>query len=163
MRWKEKNLDVLHAVRKSFIEAESSEKIQGALRSNVRTYVDEKFVTGNAVSYRRQNCKGWCGPTKVLGKEGQYVLIRHGGAFYRMYPCHLMKANKEFGSPKNEGNKTTKIEINEVLGEEEGHYNKSLHINSEKLKDHRKKKKPSRGKVVAEYRTRSGKWKSSLY
>ena len=45
------------------------------------------------------------GPAKVLGKEGQCVLIRHGGVFYWMLPCHLMKGNKELGSPRNEGNK----------------------------------------------------------
>ena len=43
------NLNVLHAVRKSFIEAESSEKIQIALRSYVRTYADEEFVTGDTL------------------------------------------------------------------------------------------------------------------
>ena len=42
-------------------------------------------------------------------------MIRHGGAFYRMHLCHLMKANKGFGSPNNGGNKTAKDEINEVL------------------------------------------------
>ena len=35
---------------------------------------------------------------KVLGKEGQCVLIRHGEAFYRIHPCHLIKPNKELGS-----------------------------------------------------------------
>ena len=82
---------------------------------DVKIYADEKFMTGDTVYYRRQNCKGWHSPAKVLGREGQYVLIRHGRAFYRMHPCHLMKANKEFGSPWNEGNKTAKKEINEVL------------------------------------------------
>ena len=52
------NLNALHAVRKSFIEAESSEKIQRALSSNVRTYENEEFVTGDIVYYRRQNYKG---------------------------------------------------------------------------------------------------------
>ena len=53
-----------------------------------------------------------------------------------------MNANEELGSLRNEGNKTAKNEINEVLGEEdEGLHNKSLHINREELKD--KSKKPS--------------------
>ena len=43
------NLNALHAARKSFIEAESSEKIWRALRFNVRTYADEEFVTGNTI------------------------------------------------------------------------------------------------------------------
>ena len=63
------NLNALYAARKSFIEAESSEKNWRAQRPNVRTYVDE-FVTGDTVYYRRQNCKGWRGPAKILGKEG---------------------------------------------------------------------------------------------
>ena len=110
------NLNALHAARKSFIEAESSKIIQRALRSNVR---DEEFVTSDTVYYRRLNCKGWCGPAKVLGKEGHFVLIRHDRAFYRIHPCQLMKVNKEFGSPRNEGNKTAKNEINGVLKEED--------------------------------------------
>ena len=108
-----------------------------------------KDLTGNTVDYRRQNWKGWHDPAKVLGKEGQCVLIRHGRAFNRMHPCHLMKANefgspkkagnKEMGSPRNEGYKTAKNEINEVLGEDEEQHNKSLHINKEELKDNSKK------------------------
>ena len=54
----------------------------------------------------------------------------------------LNEGNKEFGSPRNEGNKTAKSEINEVLEEKgEGQKNKSLHINGEELKDNSKKNK----------------------
>ena len=53
-----------------------------------------------------------------------------------------MKTNKEFGSPRNEGNETTKNEINEVLREEnEGQHNKILHIKREELIDNNKKNK----------------------
>ena len=107
------NLNALHAARKSFIEVESSEKIQRALRSNVRTYADKGFVTGDTVYYWRQNCKGWRGLTKVLGKEGQCVLISHGGAFYWRYLYPLMTANKELGSLRNEGNKELESPKNE--------------------------------------------------
>ena len=61
------NLNALHAIRKSFIEAESSGKIRRVLRSNIRIYANEEFVTGKAVYYRRQNCKRWHGPARVLG------------------------------------------------------------------------------------------------
>ena len=70
-------LNALHTARKSFIR--------------------------KAVYYRRQNSKEWHGPNKVLGKESHCVLIRHGRAFYREHPFHLMKAKKEFGSPRNKG------------------------------------------------------------
>ena len=58
-------------------------------------------MTGDTVCYRRQNCKGWHDPARVLGKEGQCVLIRYGEAFYWMHPCHLMKANKGIKETKN--------------------------------------------------------------
>ena len=38
-----------------------------------------------------KNFKGWKGPGVVLGQDGQFVLIRHGGAYYRVHPCQLMK------------------------------------------------------------------------
>ena len=70
------NLNGLHVVRKSFVEAESSAKIWRALRSHVRSYAAERFVTSESIYYLRQNYKGWCGPAKVLGKEDQCLLIR---------------------------------------------------------------------------------------
>lgn len=30
-------------------------------------------------------------PAVVLGKEGQTVLVRHGGTFYLVHPCQSMK------------------------------------------------------------------------
>ena len=72
-------------------------------------------MTGDCVYYRRQNCKVWCRPAKGLGKEGQYVLIRYGRAFYRMHPYHLMKVNEEFGGARNKENKISSNTINEVL------------------------------------------------
>lgn len=155
------NLNALHAVRKSFMEAESSERIRRALRYNVRTYADEGFVTGDCVYYRRQNYNGWRGPAKVLGKEGQYVLIRHGGAFFRMHPCHLMKVDKELQNPRNEENTNSSNEMNEVLEEEdEGQYNNNSISNRKEVKDN--SIKPSRNEVV-EYKLRgSDEWKKGM-
>ena len=54
------------------------------------------------------------------------------------------EGKKEFGSPKNEENKTAKNEMNEVFGEkDEGQHNKSFHINRKESKDN--SKKTSRG------------------
>ena len=82
-----------------------------------------------------------------MGKEGQCVLIRHGGTFYRMHSCLLMKVNKDFGNPRNEENKISSNEINEILAEEnKGQYNKSPSSKSEELKDNTEK--PCRNTVV---------------
>ena len=113
------NLNALHAARKNFMKAESRKKIQRALRSNVRTDAYEGFVTSRSVYYRRLNCKGWCGPAKIFVKKGLCVLIRHRGTFYKMQSYHLMRKNKEFGSPRNEENKISSNEINEVLDEDD--------------------------------------------
>ena len=112
------NLNALHAARKSFMNVESSKKIRRALKSNVRIYADDWIVTGDSVYEWRQNCQKWRRP--ILGKEGQCVLIRYAGAFYRMHPC------KGFGNPRNEEKKISSKEINEVLEEEDHHHHHVL-------------------------------------
>ena len=54
------------------------------------------------VYYRRKNFKGWKGPAVVLGVDGQFVLVRHGGAYYRIHPCQLMKINEKEMRLQNE-------------------------------------------------------------
>ena len=91
------NLNSMHRARENFIKAESSERIQRALRHKVRSYSDEIFENGDQVYYRWKETKGWRGPGIVLGKEGQYVLIRHASAYYHIHPCQLMKTNAQNG------------------------------------------------------------------
>ena len=85
------NLDAMHKARENFIRAESSERIRRALRHKVRSYSDQKYENGQQVFYKRKDTKGWKGPGVVLGQDGQYVLIRHASAYYRVHPCQLMK------------------------------------------------------------------------
>ena len=87
------NLNALHKARENFIKSESSERIKRALRHNVRTYVEVEFSPGEKVYYKRRTVKGWKGPAKVVGKETNFVLIRHGASYYRCHPCQLMKIN----------------------------------------------------------------------
>ena len=99
-----KNLEALHTARTKFIEAESSEKIKRALRKKVRSYADVKYENGDKVFYKRKGMKGWRGPANVLGYDGTVVLVRHGTAYYRCHPCHLLKvsqARKVNSSDKN--------------------------------------------------------------
>ena len=89
-----KNLIALHSARKNFVAAESSERIKRALTHQVRTYADEIYENGDAVFYRRKGYKGWKGPATVLGKDGQNILLRHGGGNYKVHPSHLMKKDR---------------------------------------------------------------------
>ena len=61
----------------------------------MRTYCEENYQNGDKVFYKKRSVKGWKGPATVLGKEGNFVLIRHDSAFYRCHPCHLMKATQQ--------------------------------------------------------------------
>ena len=89
------NLNALQDTRKDFIQAESRERIMQALGHNVRTYCGENYQNGDKVFCKRRAVKGWKGPAIVLGKEANFILIRHGGAFYKCHPCHLMKATQQ--------------------------------------------------------------------
>ena len=86
-----KNMKAKRKAGESYIQAESSERLRRALRHNVRTYADGRYCNGDKVCYRRKNFKGWKGLGVVLGQDGQYVLIRDGGAYYRVHPRQLMK------------------------------------------------------------------------
>ena len=70
---------------------ESRERIRRTLRHYLRKYADERYCNGDKVYYIRNNFKGWKGPGVVLGQDEQYVLVRHGGAYYRVHPCQFMK------------------------------------------------------------------------
>ena len=97
-----KKLEVLHNAQKNFIKAESSERIRRALCHQVRTYAEECYEPGEKVYYKRRKRKGWSGPAKVLGKESNFVLVRHGNAFCRCHPCQLLRVN-----PVKGGNEAT--------------------------------------------------------
>ena len=90
----------MHRARTAFIESESSERIRRALRHNIRTYANETYQSGDMVYYRRKGYKGWKGPGKVIGKDGQTVLIKHGSTYYRVHPCQIMKKRTAHGQVK---------------------------------------------------------------
>ncbi len=85
----------MHKARENYVKAEASDKIMNSLRHKVRSYAEEEYECGEKVLYQAsRGRKGWRGPATVLGKEGNYVLIRHGNAHDRCHPCHLLKLPK---------------------------------------------------------------------
>ena len=87
------HLAALHGARHAFLQAESSEKIKRALRHNLRSYQNVSHCSGDRVYYKRNDSNEWKGPATVLGRDGQCVLIRHGGFYVRVHPCRLMITN----------------------------------------------------------------------
>ena len=63
------NLNAMHNARKAFIKAEADEKLRRALRHQVRTSSEVKFITGDKVYYKRRSDDTWKGPAVVIGQE----------------------------------------------------------------------------------------------
>ncbi|XP_078490921.1 uncharacterized protein LOC144747058 [Ciona intestinalis] len=87
------HLSALHAARKAFISAESSEKIRRALRKQTRQ-TGNVFAIGDAVYYKRDDSPLWRGPVKVLGQDGPVVFLRHGGQYVKVHSCRVTKVNE---------------------------------------------------------------------
>ena len=92
------NLTALHKARQTFILNESSEKIRRALNNNVGTSGDTKCITGDSVYFKKINEKQWRGPGKVLGQDGQQVLVKYGSNYIRVHPCQLPLARNAYNS-----------------------------------------------------------------
>ena len=90
------NLAALHKARQAFISSESSEKIRRALNNNVRMSGDTKYITGDSVYFKKINKKRWRGPGKVLGQDGQQVLVKYGSNYVRVHPCRLSLARTAY-------------------------------------------------------------------
>ena len=84
------NLNAMNKARISYIKAENQEKVKRALRHNVSSSVDTKYVTGDRVYIKRRDDNRWSGPGTVLGQEYQQVLVRIGGFYYRVHPCRIV-------------------------------------------------------------------------
>lgn len=96
-----KHLNVLHAARQGYIQAESCERVRRALRSKVRAS-QQVFQNGDLVFYKREGYEKWLGPGKVVFQDGRIVFVRHGGTFVRVSPNRLIKLGSEFSKDQKE-------------------------------------------------------------
>jgi len=83
------NLNALHTARAAFIACENDEKIRRALRNNIRSSGETKYVTGDRVFYKRDPSIQWHGPASVIGQVDQQVFVKHGSFYIRVHPCRL--------------------------------------------------------------------------
>ena len=51
---------------------------------------DGIFVTSDTVYYKRRDSKKWKGPGKVIGVDGQQILIKYGNTYVRCHPSHVI-------------------------------------------------------------------------
>ena len=97
------NLDALFSARRAFMKCEADEKIQRALRHQIRTS-EEVFGPSNNVFYKRDGSNKWLGPGKVIFQDGKVVFVRYRGTYVRVSTNRLVKEtpNSGSGSPKPE-------------------------------------------------------------
>ena len=103
-----KHLNALHAARRAFTKAESSDRIKRALRHNVRAN-EESFCSGDTVFYKRDDNNRWRGPGRVIGQDGKILFIRHGSQLIRVFTCKAIKTdNSKRVTPEDEQSKRDK-------------------------------------------------------
>ncbi len=90
-----KHLKILNDCRKAFVEAESCEKVQRALRHKIRIN-SQVFESGTLVYYKKDNVDEWLGPAKVLFQDGRIVFIRHGAHIVRVFVNRVVKVGQEY-------------------------------------------------------------------
>ena len=86
-------LQALHTARLSFIKQESCERLRRALSRQTRSL--SNFLNGDYVYYKRNDSSEWHGPARVLGKDSQQYLLKHGGVYIRVHPCRMQLASEE--------------------------------------------------------------------
>lgn len=99
-----KHLNASHSARKAFISAETSDKIQWALRHKVRTTVGA-FKNGDKVYFKREEKKEWKGPATVIGKDGKTLILKYGSYIVRAHETHVQKIPFSFNKDSEEGRK----------------------------------------------------------
>ena len=84
------HINAMNMSRQAYLKCESEEKIKRALKRNVSSSVDQKYVTGDRVYIKRRDNDRWSGPGTVLGQDYQQVLVKIGGLYYRVHPCRMI-------------------------------------------------------------------------
>ena len=83
------DLNALHAARRAFTQAESSERLTRALHHNVKESDPGDLRCGDEVYYKSMSSDERRGPGNVIGKDGKQFLVKHGGMVVRVHSCRL--------------------------------------------------------------------------
>lgn len=96
------HLNAMHAARKAFIQAETSEKIRRALRHQVRPS-GRNHDQGELVYFKRDDDKEWKGPGTVIGQDGKVVILRNGSSVVRVHSSRVTEVSQVQNMGKEKG------------------------------------------------------------
>ena len=77
-----RHLNALHAARKGFIAAKSSDRIKRALKANIRSY-QRSYQNDEERFYHADG--RWKGPATVIGSDSSVVFLRHSGRAIKVH------------------------------------------------------------------------------
>ena len=109
------HLNCMYQSRAAFLKANNSERVKRSLRDRI-CHVEEKYVTGDQVYYKKHNQKRWSGPASVIGQEGKQVFVRQGGYVLRVHVTKVIlrsRADKEIKDIPDQEQDKSSGEINE--------------------------------------------------
>lgn len=109
-KWVGLHISALHEARTAFTEAECSERIRRALRTQLRP-TDEHYETGDKVYYKRMDFNEWKGPGVVIGQDGVVIFVRHGGTYVRVHHCRLRKAKDHYTDESGDSKEESQTEL----------------------------------------------------
>ena len=87
------HLSALHAARRAFTAAESSERIKRALAKQTRQS-RQFFDIGEKVYFKRDTDRKWKGPAKVVGQDGAVVFLRQGYKILKVHCCRVQSIDR---------------------------------------------------------------------
>ena len=82
------HIATLHAARKAFLIAKSSNKLKVAMRKQTRQS-GHIYSIGDEVYHKRDKSNMWKGPSKVLGQDRPVVFLRHGSHYIKAHVCRV--------------------------------------------------------------------------
>ena len=83
------HLNALHQARREMIRLEASEKIRRAIKAKTRTHTNIHYLPGEEVYYKREGDGRWKGPGRVIGQDGQKVLVKTPSSLISVHSCRI--------------------------------------------------------------------------
>ena len=88
----ETNLSALRKAREEFIKVDSNDRLNRAMRYNIRESEVPDLCIGESVFYYRRDNKEWRGPAVVIGRDGSQFIVKHAGAIVRVHALRLRRS-----------------------------------------------------------------------